>query len=495
MKNIYTNQTTATLVQEGIRRSDVAYEERVTEILQNASEKIQETYEKMEQSLDCVDKVRDFVSDPTKILGNVKTKHGEVAEQVDVHVRNARNIMNGNQPDATFEGIGRTAPEDYKIGNSMVQSKFINNACRSLDESLKHLEKYADFMNGENIYQIPKEQYELLVKIKNGEIPEGVSTRFVNRCRALIQKMEQQTGRPFESAVRPSIATYDEVQLGKIDETLDGYEKEIKDAGSKEIKEIKKERDKQKEQAAAIKAPSWSEALKCSAISAAISGGSAAAFTVYGKTQSGKKITEFDKEDWKDVGYDFCKEGARGGISGLAIYGMTKCGGYSASFAGSIVSTTTGIAALTQDYHNGKITADEYADCAAALSIESGISAVGAVLGQAIIPIPVVGSIVGTAAAKAALEITKHYGGEKERELIAVLQQRYNAIVAVLDDEAINIIGRMDAYYDDMHGFIEALSEEDETLRHHSSIQLCQQVTVPEYKIVHDIYELDLMMN
>ncbi|MBF2069802.1 hypothetical protein [Fischerella thermalis] len=37
-----------------------------------------------------VDKVRDFLDSPEKILGNASTKHGEIAEQVEVGIRNAK---------------------------------------------------------------------------------------------------------------------------------------------------------------------------------------------------------------------------------------------------------------------------------------------------------------------------------------------------------------------------------------------------------------------
>ncbi|MGQ0516579.1 hypothetical protein ACT453_38070, partial [Bacillus sp. D-CC] len=56
-----------------------------------------------------VNKVREFLQDPSKILGSDKTKHGEIAEQVEVHVRNAYKILKGMNPLATFDGVGRTA--------------------------------------------------------------------------------------------------------------------------------------------------------------------------------------------------------------------------------------------------------------------------------------------------------------------------------------------------------------------------------------------------
>lgn len=37
-----------------------------------------------------IDKVREFLTNPQNILGSAITKHGEIAEQVEVGIRNAR---------------------------------------------------------------------------------------------------------------------------------------------------------------------------------------------------------------------------------------------------------------------------------------------------------------------------------------------------------------------------------------------------------------------
>lgn len=92
-----------------------------------------------------VDKVRDFLATPENILGNTSTKHGEIAEQVEVGIRNAKSLLNSSTPGATFEGVGRTAPEDYLINGVQVQSKFINGAGNTLDHVLDHMKKYDNF--------------------------------------------------------------------------------------------------------------------------------------------------------------------------------------------------------------------------------------------------------------------------------------------------------------------------------------------------------------
>ena len=71
-------------------------------------------------AMDQVNKTRADIGNLDGILGSIDTKHGEIAEKVEVGIRNAQQALRQevNNPDdfsATFEGVGRTAPEDYLI--------------------------------------------------------------------------------------------------------------------------------------------------------------------------------------------------------------------------------------------------------------------------------------------------------------------------------------------------------------------------------------------
>lgn len=139
MNQILTDQITASIIQESINQKEEEMIERLAEIQQVASEKMQYVQTALDESLKCIENVRDFTSDPTHILGSMQTKHGEIAEHIEVEIRNGRDILKHIQPSATFDGVGRTAPEDYIINGVQVQSKFINGANKSLEHVLGHL--------------------------------------------------------------------------------------------------------------------------------------------------------------------------------------------------------------------------------------------------------------------------------------------------------------------------------------------------------------------
>lgn len=493
MNQIMNDQIVAAFVQEGINQKEQLLFDRLNEIQQVAIEKMQYAQFALDGSLQCVENVRDFVSDPGHILGSLQTKHGEIAEHIEVEIRNGRDILNHIKPTATFVGVGRTAPEDYIIDGINIQSKFINGANKSLDHVLGHLRAYPGFTEN-GYYHIPKDQYELINKIIKGNDLDGINVRTINKCKDVIHQIEEETGKSFSEVVKPSISSYKEVQLGTVDKTLDGYEQEFKETNRQELKEIREERDIQKAEAQHITEPSWGEALKYSAVAAVISGTTSAGLKIYAKIHDGKKITQFTLEDWKDVGYDFTKGGFKGGISGLGIYGLTKLGGFSAPFAGAMVSTAMGIASLASDYRKGKISKIDFSESACCLSVEAGLSSIGAAIGQAIIPIPVLGAIIGTATTKASLEISKYVFGKREEELLREMQQEYDNLVAELDIEVLKIIRQMDDYYSKLDGYINAALSKESAVRFYGSIDLCHYLKVPEKDIIHNLSELDDFM-
>ena len=112
-----------------------------------------------ENAINELNLARGFLGSPEHILGSYATKHGEVAEVFDVRFRNADRLIRGEEPNYTFDGVGRTAPEDYLNNNLPVQSKFVQSNL-SMDAVLGHLDKYPDFVQNGGTYSIPKDFYE-----------------------------------------------------------------------------------------------------------------------------------------------------------------------------------------------------------------------------------------------------------------------------------------------------------------------------------------------
>lgn len=493
---IFSDQVIADLVRDGIAQKEAEKLASLLEIQEVANEKMQYAYDALRQSLQCVENVRDFASDSNlnHVLGAMSTKHGEIAEHIQVEIQNGRDILQGIQPTSTFDGVGRTAPEDYIISGDLIQSKFINGANKSLDAVLSHLKDYPGFAD-KGYYHIPKDQFELIQKItQNGYKTEGVNVRTIQKCQELIKEIEIETGKPFAEVVKPGISSYGEVQLNKVSDTLDKYEGEFTETNKSQIDKIKKEQEEQTEAAQHITDASWGEALKYSAVSAVIQGTTSAGIKIFLKVHNGKKLKEFTKEDWIDVGYDFGGGAIKGSISGLGIYGLTKVAGFSAPFAGAMVSTTMGLASLLVEYKSGKISKIEFGESANALSVEAGLIAIGSAIGQAVIPIPALGAIVGYAVTKSSLEITKKLVGKDEQDLIKYLEDEYRNAITKLDAETKEIIDSINSYFSKLGGYIDAALSVEVAARLYGSVELCKYLAVPYEVVIHNSREMDIYM-
>ena len=102
--NIYEAQIIAGAIQQEIKNSEERLIQTVEYIERMATKSANDADLALVSARACVEKVRNFVSDPTKILGNVTTKHGEVAEHIQVEIGNGQRIMEGLSPNASIDG-------------------------------------------------------------------------------------------------------------------------------------------------------------------------------------------------------------------------------------------------------------------------------------------------------------------------------------------------------------------------------------------------------
>lgn len=510
--NILESQAVAAYVLDRIQKKVQEQAFRFAEISANTDAMMKASIKAFAEACSYVEKARNFVSPGNlqHILGPTATKHGEIAESLEVYFRNGRDVLRHLKSSARFleEGKDRIGPTDYVIGGSTpVQSKFINGGDlstpnNSLSHIYEHLKKYPGyatdaapygFSGQRGIYHIPKDQYETLQKVVSGDT-EGLHYRTIKSCKEYIEKIEEETGKPITEVVKPGLSTYKDVQLGRVDKTIDAEEQSYSDIHKEEVKQIREEDTRQRTEAQHITDASWSEAFKAAGIGAAISGTVSAGLGIYMKIKQGKKITAFTLDDWKDVGLDFAKGGTKGGITGMAVYGLTKVGGFSAPFAGSIVTTAIGVTSLFIDYKKGKISQNDFAAASFALTAQAGCAAIGASIGQAVIPVPIIGGLVGTVVAQSVYKIIESVCGKKESRLMAQMEKEINDHIARLDKECREILGKINDYFDRLGGLIEAALSPEPNERLNGSIKLARFVGVSEDNIVHNISELDEFM-
>lgn len=362
----------------------------------------------LDKALQCVDNVRDFVGSTEHILGNPATKHGEIAEKVDVNFHNADQIMRNRRPDASDARnvVGRTAPQDYYVNGVAVQSKYCNGANNSLHDVLEHLENYKGINFGQDgsYYVIPKDQYELIQRVLDNDT-EGISAKTVEAISKKLKAIKALSGgREFGDIIRSGNVDYAAVQKGRIMETLDKKSDQLNQTADNQKQRADERSDKKREQAQQEAAPSLQKAGKAAAEAAFISGGFQLAVGIYSKCKEGKKINEFTVDDWKDIGIDTAKAAAEGGISGFAIYSITNFTSISAGPAAAGVSLAFSVSELAYRKSTGAISDEEFKESCQMAALNAAVSAVGAAIGQELIPIPLLGAWIGSFIATQGLE-------------------------------------------------------------------------------------------
>lgn len=342
-----------------------------------------------QEALHELNKLRQIIGTPEHILGNPKTKHGEIAEFLEVFSRRANRHVNLKNPEATFEGVKRNGLTDYMIGKTPYQSKFINGENNTLSYTLDHLNDY--ITDNPNLkYHIAKDHYNTIEKINNGQT-EGLNlhSRSINAIKRKIEGIEKATGRSFEDVVEPSQAKYSEVQQGKIHDTVEQRENSITETNKKRIESIEN---------------------KHGVSFQGFVGAAGVGFTIGYTTSLGKQVIQE-----RSLHILKSKEVHKNALVGGGIGAVTSGGGYllmhglniPGPIVAGVVTTTQGIAYNVNSYRKGNLNKSELGKNIAICTGEGGLIAAGAYVGQAFIPIPVVGTIVGTIATQYTIGATK----------------------------------------------------------------------------------------
>lgn len=439
----------------------------------------------LEGALNELQLLKDFVANPEHILGSLKSKHGEIAEHVQVNIDNVRRIIEGLSPEHTFDGVGRTAPEDYLFNGIKVQSKYFNGLVNTLTHNngvLGHLEKYPDFLNEGGIYHIPQDQYDTMQKLLS------MSDEEVNKAsreiRSIVRKLrgfQEQTGIDLNSnSIQPAIGNYDEVQLDKIHDTIDAEEASIKDKDQ----EFRDEAHQQSK-------PSLQEGLKTTAISAAIEGGMSFSLGVAQKLKSGKKLSEFTSDDWKDVGLDTAVGGGIGAVRGASIYGLTNFTATPAAVASALVTATFAIAAQARLLQQGKISNEDFITNSEVVCLDVSISAIASLLGQVMIPLPVLGAVIGNAVGMFMYGIAKNNLSKQEQSLIANFNSSMDQINKKLDTQYHALIEQLINEFAKFKSILELAFDLNVNVAFAGSIALAQYVGCDKNKILWDKRAVD----
>lgn len=398
-----------------------------------------------------------------------------------------RRLIKGLTPEYSFDGVGRNAPEDYLKNGQQVQSKFLNGVKATLNGNGKadgirqHIEKYPWFVKNGGSYDIPQNQYDEIMRVVR--LRETSPTSLTNedlRILEAIDSFERETGLRISKDVRPAVVSYGDVQQGKANETASKEEASIR------------ETDQQRRNAAYdASKPTLKQGAQAAAVSAAAEGGMAFCLGVAKKRKQGKRLAEFTAKDWTDVGIDTAKGSAQGGIRGAAVYAMTNFTATPAAVANALVTASFGVVAQAYQLRQGNISAEDFIVNSEVLCLDVSVSTVASLLGQTLIPVPVLGAIIGNVAGMFMYQIAKEYLSAKEQALITNYRESFEALNKILEERYQKLIVQLKREFAKYVSVLELAFDPDVNIAFDGSIALADHVGVAQDKVLRNKKDLD----
>ncbi|ERG62857.1 hypothetical protein L332_00020 [Agrococcus pavilionensis RW1] len=413
--------------------------------------------------------------------------HGFIAEYAEAGVANAERAIEGIRP--LTRVLADNGRADLSSWGTPVQMKFYANPQNEVLQSVHYRDMKMMF---------PKDHFEVFDRIMRGQTRvefdgSALSAKKVDAIREFIEQESAARGEPYSSWMRPSKLAYAEVQRGAISETLEEKSADLRQRAEEQRQQIKDDSASKRASAAQQAAPSWGEAAKVAGTAVAVQGTLAFCAYVYRRHREGTRIWEFDRNDWREGGVQTSKGSLRGGLTGLAIYGLTQVCRMGAPAAAAVASGAIGLATAVANHRAGKLDDDEFTDVAFFNAIEATGAAVGAGLGQMIIPIPIVGAVVGSIAASMVLAQGKKFLNEAENAAIearaAEIKEYVGGLEAELQAEYVRIIAAHDYYRDLQSRAFDVTANVELQLL--GTVEFARSTGVAEEQILHSIEEAD----
>ena len=411
--------------------------------------------------------------------------HGFIAEFAEAGIVNARRAFEGLNP--IVKVLNDNGPADLLIGRNTIQMKFYNNLRDELAQSFHYSAKMK--------MMFPKDHVLVYEKIMAGakEVEfngKKLSIKQITDIRQMINDITESKGlTSYKSWMKSSVLNYDDAQRNSINKVLDLEKIKI----DKKVKVKRRELAKKKILAKKNSLPNLREANKIAKNTFLLQGGLALMSSVYGKYKEGKTIFEFEQSDWLDCGLETVEGAVKGCISGYAIYGLTNVFKMSAPNASAFVTASYGMVDIITKLRTNEITEDEFINFITINTLDTTLATIGSCVGQTLIPVPVLGAVVGSIATSIIWEIGKGILSDREQELIQNYRENLDNHIKNLDDKYKIIFNDiMDKYH--KLGRLQDYSFDlsiNTRLRFEYSIELAEYIGVSDDEILHDLSEID----
>lgn len=431
-----------------------------------------------------------------KNRGGNRGMHGFIAEVAECGIGNAFEKLKGNEQ--SYEWVNDNSPIDLRRGNINIQQKFVSSGgLFSLNAIKEHHDKYPEFLKHGEKYQIPKDYYEKVIKLYNMNEQEAYKNLSSNTEVTLNQWRRVQdffkNNDISVNDIEPSTLKYDEVQAGRIEQTINAKNQQMHKENI-----ILKDQDLDEGRA------SLEDAGNAALASAAIEGGTTFAIEIIKRIKGGQKLNEFTEDDWKDIlkksGVSTVKGGVRGGsiymITNLTTFYVDIDNVYSvtttpAAVASALVTAGFGVADQIHLYREGKLSQLDVIENSELLCLDASVSAISSLLGQTIIPIPVLGAVIGNTIGSVIYQIGKDSFRKKENEFFENYISEQYKLDQKLDKQYTELIYTLKDSLTKYYLLVEESFSPTPDIAFAGSIKLAKELNIPSSEILLNIKDID----
>ena len=414
--------------------------------------------------------------------GGLKGMHGFIAEVAECGVGNARQAVVGKMPNYIW--INDNGVADMLRDGIPIQQKFSAAGNHlSLQAIKQHLEAYPDFLKDGGKYQIPQEHYDkikYLLSISEKQANEMPTSNgeFSLKQWKEVNEFFRQGNIPLDD-IEPSKLSYKAVQKDAIKDSLKKEKKSLRKT-DKEIRKSAYENSK----------PTIEEGMKATGASAAIEGGVAFVGAIAKKHRNGKYIKDYTVDDWKDILSDTGIGTVKGGIRGITIYTLTNYTATPAAVASSICTASFGIAEQAYLRRSGSITDEQFLWNSEMLCLDASVSALSSFVGQAVIPVPVIGVVIGNTVGTMMYQLAKDSLNKYEKKLLEGYLKELEELDRQLDAKYRKLISELNAGLKQYYLLLDHAFSPDYHEALDGSIALAEHVGVPSEEILRNMADI-----
>ncbi|WP_405497557.1 hypothetical protein [Nocardia sp. NBC_00511] len=410
--------------------------------------------------------------------------HGFIAEIAEVGIGNARQQVLGHE--AVYQWVNDNGPVDLMRGSVEIQQKFVAAGGRySLGAIAEHLQKYPEYVRNGGKYQIPRDHFEVIQRLhalspeEAGELlsrsGDGPSLRDWHRVRVFFQGGSV----GFES-LEPSTLEYSEVQRDVYTSTM-AAERDSLRATDRSLRDDAYQRSR----------PTLREGGAVALTAAATEGGTTFVLAVVAKRREGKRLNEFSGRDWIDIAGETGSGFSKGGVRGLSIYALTNFTATSAAVASSIVTTSFSIAEQANKLRRNEIDELEFIETSELIALEAAVRALSAFVGQATIPVPILGAVIGTTIGTVMYKAVASSLTKREAALIKRYLDEQRTLDGQLATEYEAILDALDHSMSDYLGLLERAFSPDVRVALVGSVELAMKLGVASNEILDSTAKVD----